>query len=80
MSDCEQPRMMASTLAANLSRMLPASGREREQKNRLFASRRRYDCKRLHLDAVKAHGRARLGGNGHLLDLFTTNAFEALLI
>ena len=27
--------------------MPPASGREREQKNRLFASRRRYDCKRL---------------------------------
>jgi len=30
--------------------MPPASGREREQKNRLFASRRRYDCKRLHLE------------------------------
>ena len=52
MSDCEQPRMMASTLAANLSRMLPASGREREQKNRLFASRRRYDCKRLQLGSA----------------------------
>ena len=32
MSDCEQPRMMASTLADNSSRMPPASGREREQK------------------------------------------------
>ena len=51
--------MMASTLAANLSRMLPASGREREQKNRLFASRRRYDCKRLQV-AVPAEHRARV--------------------
>ena len=38
--------MMASTLANNSSRTLPASGRKREQEIRLFASRRRYDCKR----------------------------------
>src|SRR5204863_68177 len=39
--------MMASTLADNSSRTLPASGRKREQEIRLFASTRRYDCKRL---------------------------------
>lgn len=38
---------MASTLADNSSRTLPASGRKREQEIRLFASTRRYDCKRL---------------------------------
>lgn len=41
--------MMASTLADNSSRTLPASGRKREQEIRLFASTRRYDCKRLHI-------------------------------
>ena len=41
--------VMASTLADNSSRTLPASGRKREQEIRLFASTRRYDCKRLHL-------------------------------
>ena len=41
--------MMASTLADNSSRTLPASGRKREQEIRLFASKRRYDCKRLQL-------------------------------
>lgn len=40
---------MASTLADNSSRTLPASGRKREQEIRLFASTRRYDCKRLQL-------------------------------
>src|SRR3546814_3081369 len=44
--------MMASTLADNSSRTLPASGRKREQEIRLFASTRRYDCKRLHLVVV----------------------------
>ncbi len=42
---------MASTLADNSSRTLPASGRKREQEIRLFASTRRYDCKRLQLPA-----------------------------
>ena len=44
---------MASTLADNSSRTLPASGRKREQEIRLFASTRRYDCKRLHLASLK---------------------------
>ena len=56
MSDCEQPRMMASTLAANLSRMLPASGREREHKIAPMASRRRYVCEPLHLKARAPFG------------------------
>ena len=46
--------MMASTLADNSSRTLPASGRKREQEIRLFASTRRYDCKRLQLSAEQA--------------------------
>ena len=45
---------MASTLADNSSRTLPASGRKREQEIRLFASTRRYDCKRLHIDDTAA--------------------------
>ena len=43
---------MASTLADNSSRTLPASGRKREQEIRLFASTRRYDCKRLQVGTV----------------------------
>ena len=46
---------MASTLADNSSRTLPASGRKREQEIRLFASTRRYDCKRLHLASSEDH-------------------------
>lgn len=45
---------MASTLADNSSRTLPASGRKREQEIRLFASTRRYDCKRLQLTVPPA--------------------------
>src|SRR3546814_13975981 len=41
--------MMASTLADNSSTRPCASGRKGEQKIAPFASRRRYDCKRLHL-------------------------------
>ena len=41
--------MMASTLADNSSRTLPASGRKCEQEIGLFASKRRYDSKRLQL-------------------------------
>ena len=40
---------MASTLADNSSRTLPAIDRKREQEIRRFASKRRYDCKRLQL-------------------------------
>ncbi len=46
---------MASTLADNLSRTLPASGGEREHEIRLFASRRRYDCKRLQLGVLQTY-------------------------
>lgn len=45
--------MMASTLAANLSTMPPASGREREHKIAPMASRRRYVCEPLHLEAIE---------------------------
>jgi hypothetical protein len=45
---CKQRRMMASTLADNSSTRPCASGRKGEQKIAPFASRRRYDCKRLH--------------------------------
>ena len=41
--------MMASTLADNSSTRPCASGRKGEQKIAPFASRRRYDCKRLQL-------------------------------
>src|SRR3546814_21061313 len=41
--------MMASTLADNSSTRPCASGRKGEQKIAPFASRRRYDCKRLHI-------------------------------
>src|SRR3546814_12963064 len=41
--------MMASTLADNSSTRPCASGRKGEQKIATFASRRRYDCKRLHI-------------------------------
>lgn len=44
--------MMASTLAANLSTMPPASGREREHKIAPMASRRRYVCEPLHVADV----------------------------
>ncbi|RSU58494.1 hypothetical protein BRX36_20450 [Sphingomonas sp. S-NIH.Pt1_0416] len=40
---------MASTLADNSSTRPCASGRKGEQKIAPFASRRRYDCKRLHV-------------------------------
>ena len=51
--------MMASTLADNSSSAVPASGRKREQEIGLFASKPRYDCKRLHLPAiVRAHVRS----------------------
>lgn len=40
---------MASTLADNSSSAVPASGRKREQEIGLFASKPRYDCKRLHV-------------------------------
>src|SRR3546814_7704785 len=46
---CKQRRMMASTLADNSSTRPCASGRKGEQKIAPFASRRRYDCKRLHI-------------------------------
>src|SRR3546814_15682867 len=41
--------MMASTLADNSSTRPCASGRKGEQKIAPFASRRSYDCKRLHI-------------------------------
>src|SRR3546814_3607359 len=46
---CKQRRMMASTLADNSSTRPCASGRKSEKKIAPFASRRRYDCKRLHI-------------------------------
>ena len=45
---------MASTLADNSSSAVPASGRKREQEIGLFASKPRYDCKRLQLPVCEA--------------------------
>ena len=47
--DCEQRRMMASTLADNSSTMPHASGGEREREIVPMASGRRYVCEPLHL-------------------------------
>ena len=57
---CKQCRMMASTRADNSSRTLPASGRKREQGIGLFASKRRYYCKRLQLPTKRQSSAERL--------------------